>query len=248
MSRVRFEHSTFLQTLIIYPVLFTALYLEYFIDSFLLCLVISAFFWFALRAIWRKCRKKSLEENYRPYPDYTNPTQTALQAHEPYSNTTPNPVRVGPSLVKPVAENPNPITIEKPKPLILDPPMPRLSPADMFAIADGWWVSQITEFRACTTVDTPVPLPDKSDRFIFSSMSAPGTTYITSMRGCTCPAYTTGKTIPCKHMVRLALFRGYYDIRYPANRAHGNIQFDGSHGDDVEHPTCLLYTSPSPRD
>lgn len=152
-----------------------------------------------------------------------------------YPTNEPNPPPPPPADESPSRSSNASVTVPPPPPSSY-----HQSSVDFFAIAHGWNVSKVTEYRACTTVNTPIPMPNKSGRYIFSSKASPGVSYITSMLACTCPAYTTGKTRPCKHMVRLALFRGYYDIRFPENRAHGNIQFDGSHGDDVNGPPLLF--------
>ena len=61
--------------------------------------------------------------------------------------------------------------------------------------------------KAELTVGTPENLNREKNTCTFTSLTD-GSVYSTSLEKCTCPAF--GGKEPCKHMVKLAMFLGYY--------------------------------------
>lgn len=66
-------------------------------------------------------------------------------------------------------------------------------------------------YRAKYTVGTPESLNKTTNNCEFTSTSC-GIRYQTSLERCTCPAFSRNQAIPCKHMIALAAYLGYYKL------------------------------------
>lgn len=75
---------------------------------------------------------------------------------------------------------------------------------------ESWYslIPQKTIYKVQYTVGQPIDLNKEANAAVFKSLSSRNT-YHTSLEACTCHAFVDDSTLPCKHMVALAIHLGF---------------------------------------